>query len=147
MSYALPDGPPRCTVAVEAADLPVRDFDRRYRSAARPVVIRNATLRSCAEFRAHTTVAALVEAVGEATVTLSSANAFSYGRRKMSVAQYLTEALGPQAQAAWAAAADDDSAAARMFYWFGEQCDAWRSNPSGRLQLTARRAITTLEQR
>jgi hypothetical protein len=125
MSYAVPST--RCTVAEESADLPVREFNRRYRAASRPVVIRNATRHSSAHYRARTTISALVEEFGDAEVTLSSANAFSYGRRKLSVAKYFEEALGPAAQAAWAAAADDDSAAASMFYWFGEHGDEVQS--------------------
>ena len=119
MSFALPSTE-RCTVATESADLSVRDFDRLYRSTATPVVIRNATLNSSASFRARTSIPNLVDSVGDALVTLSSANAFSYGRIKMTVSQYLSEALGERAQAAWAAAADDDDAAADMYYWFGE---------------------------
>ena len=111
---------PICTVAVEGPDLPTRDFDRRYRSAHQPVVIRNATVSSSAAFRALTTIPALLEAFGSARVTLSSANAHSYGRKKVDLATYLAAALGDEAKAAWAVAADDDEAAARQFYWFGE---------------------------
>ena len=124
MSFALPAVPP-CTIAEEGPGLPLREFDRNYRAAARPVVIRNATRFSSAAYRVRTTIPALVDAVGEALVTLSSANAFSYGRRKATVAQYLKEALGPEAQAAWAA--DDDGAAASLFYWFGEHGQEVRS--------------------
>ena len=53
-------------------------------------------------------------------MTLSSANAFSYGRRRISVAEHLDEALGSGAAAAWDRAADDDGAAASQYYWFGE---------------------------
>ena len=111
-----------CNIAIESPDLPRAEFDRRYREPAVPVVIRNATtnLTEAISFRASTTIPALVESFGEAQVTLSSANAFSYGRRRISVAQYLSEALGPEASAMWNAAADDDSAAASQFYWFGE---------------------------
>ena len=112
-----------CNVATEGPDLPVREFDRKYRSTKTPVVIRNSTLTSSAAFRAITTVTALRESFGQAQVTLSSANAHSYGRRKMAVSQYLTEALGDDAKAAWALAADDNDAAARQFYWFGEHGD------------------------
>jgi len=119
-ALGLPSVSQHCTIAVEGADLPTREFDRLYRNTATPVVMRNATFVSSAEYRARTTVRALIAAVGDANVTLSSSNSFSYGRRRMSVAQYLTEALSPQAQAAWAAAARDDSAAAEMYYWFGE---------------------------
>ena len=142
-ALGLPSVSQHCTIAVEGADLPTREFDRLCarrsllpsaverslhprpfprtdRNTATPVVMRNATFVSSAEYRARTTVRALIAAVGDANVTLSSSNSFSYGRRRMSVAQYLTEALSPQAQAAWAAAARDDSAAAEMYYWFGE---------------------------
>ena len=120
MAFALPASSARCTVPVEAADLPPHIFQHRYRAASQPVVIRNATLRSAADFRAKTTIAALVEAVGDAVVTLSSANAYSYGREKMSVRKYFEHALGPEARVAWAAAADVDGAAPNLFYWFGE---------------------------
>ena len=120
---------PRCNIAIEGATLPVRDFDRLYRATSRPVVIRNATFHSSADYRARTTIPALVESVGEASVTLSSANAFSYGRRKMSVEQYLSEALGPDARAAWAA--DADGMAANLFYWFGEHGEELKALISG----------------
>ena len=120
---------PRCNIAIEGATLPVRDFDRLYRATSQPVVIRNATFHSSADYRARTTIPALVESVGEASVTLSSANAFSYGRRKMSVAQYLSEALGPDARAAWAA--DADGMAANLFYWFGEHGEELKALISG----------------
>ena len=119
MSFALP-GAPGCTVAKEGVTLSVRDFDRHYRSASLPVVIRNATLKSTADYRRRTRIAALLDEVGQARVTLSSANAFSYGRKKMSVSEYFAEALGEEAKANWVAAADDDGAAAGMYYWFGE---------------------------
>ena len=93
MSFALPSAH-RCTVPVEAADLPPHIFQHRYRAASQPVVIRNATLRSAADFRAKTTIAALVEAVGDAVVTLSSANAYSYGREKMSVQKVFRACAG-----------------------------------------------------
>ena len=109
-----------CDVAEEAADLPVATFHKRYRAASIPVVIRNATRQSTAEYRARTLIAALTAEYGDAEVTLSSANAYSYGRRKMRLAQYFEEALGARAQAAWAAAADADGAADSLFYWFGE---------------------------
>ena len=111
-----------CDIAVESPDLPVSTFHSRYRQQALPVVIRNATLDTSRGFRELTTLTALTEHYGEALVTLSSANAFCYGRRKMRVAQYLTDALGHHAEAAWddAAAEAGFSAADNMYYWFGE---------------------------
>jgi len=111
-----------CLIAQEPADLPRQTFDLRFRYTDTPVVIRNATLASTAAqaFRARTTLAALAEEFGSATVTLSSANAFSYGRKRQTVNEYL--AALPSAAEAWAhaAEADDDQAAADTFYWFGE---------------------------
>jgi hypothetical protein len=120
-----PPAAPACTIAVEGPDLPVAIFDELYRAAAKPVVIRNATLNTTAAFRARTTVPALMASYGQSRVTLSSANAFSYGRRRSTLTEYLTEALGPDARAAWehAAAHGDDDAAAGLFYWFGEHGD------------------------
>ena len=109
-----------CSIAQEGPDLPRAVFDSTYRSTKTPVVIRNATLLSAAAFRAMTTIPALIGAFGDANVTLSSANAFSYGRRTQQLREYLDSALGPHAQQLWERAADDDDAASDIFYWFGE---------------------------
>ena len=109
-----------CTLPIESPQLPLEVFEREYRAAGKPVVIRNATAHAIASeaFRAMTTIPALMESFADANVTLSSANAFSYGRRRLTVAQHLSEALAPSAEEAWAT--DDDDDAASQYYWFGE---------------------------
>lgn len=116
-----------CTVAEEGPDLPRDIFDARYRHTRTPVVIRNATTITTAAFRAATTIEALLRSYGSEYVTLSSANAFSYGRQRATVAEYMSVSLGPEAQAMWERAADDDGAASGIYYWFGEHGSELRS--------------------
>lgn len=103
-----------CTVAVEPADLPRSVFDRTYRDRDEPVVIRNATSQTGARFRELTTLRRLAADWGEQVVTLSSANAFSYGRTKMRLDAYLDE----MEAARWTG--DAGQSADRTFYFFGE---------------------------
>lgn len=116
-----------CTVAQEPADLPPANFDSLYRYTNTPVVIRNATLSATAQFRALTQMDALAANYGDALVTLSSANAFSYGRKRERVRVYLDSL--PLAAEAWRRAidSDDDQAAAQTFYWFGEHSSELQS--------------------
>ena len=114
-----------CTIATEAPDLPRRVFDETYRDHDVPVVIRNATsaLTGSCDFRAMTTVAALAAAFGDAVVTLSSANAFSYGRRRARVADYLASIADSSARETWGRG---DTKADDVYYWFGEHGDELR---------------------
>ena len=112
-----------CTLSVEGPDLPRRVFDERYRALDRPVVIRNASLTSSASFRAATTIAALSADFGQATVTLSSANAFSYGRQRKSVSEYLNSMSG----AAWDKAAAEDDGGASTFCTITAAQTLWAS--------------------
>ena len=125
---ALTLGSTICNLAIEGPDLPLVEFQSVYRARNRPVVIRNATQHSSSTFRLETTVDALRHSVGDALVTLSSANAYSYGRKQIRVADYFERALGPAAERAWADAATSDEAeaemlASEMYYWFGEHGD------------------------
>ena len=73
-----------CSIPQVAADLPSAAFNRYYRGRT-PVVIANATRVSGARFRALTQLDAFVESYGHLEVTLSSANAHSYGRKRATV--------------------------------------------------------------
>lgn len=77
-------------------------------------MIRNATSRSrsASAFRDASTIAALRDGWGSALVTVSSANAFSYGRRKLPLRDYLDH----MAVADYSGAQTADG----LFYWFGE---------------------------
>lgn len=101
---------PPCSVPVEPADLPLERFRSAYQRAGLPVVVRNATLMSGRQFRALTSLERLKEDYGTAMVTLSSANANSYGRRRASIADYLRG----MSNISW------DDAADSIFYLFGE---------------------------
>lgn len=105
-----------CTVVEEPYDLPLHAFRSRYRDAELPVVVRNATWDTGAHFRQITALDELARQWGRETVTLSSANAFSYGRVRMKLSQY----LATMGSVRW----DDDSAtgeaADRIYYYFGE---------------------------
>ena len=103
-----------CNVAVEPPELPLHRFHSHYRLAARPVVIRNATQRTGARFRSLTTLEELVGGWGDRKVTLSSANAFSYGRRSMTIADYLST----MDRHDWDG--QDSESADNIYYWFGE---------------------------
>ena len=89
-------------------------FHQLYREIQRPVVIRNATARlaSAQRFRELSSVSRLAAEFGDRRVTLSSANAFSYGRRRMRLDTYLEQM--PQIPWAEASRADD------IFYLFGD---------------------------
>ena len=85
-------------------------FQRQYRDRKRPVVLRSATSVSSESFREQTRVSALTMNWGHANVTLSSANAFSYGRRKSLLSDYLSS----MAAIDWSSPSDE------VFYLFGE---------------------------
>lgn len=116
-----------CSIAEEPSSLPHATFVERYQRRDVPVVIRNATAGSAAAsaFRRSTTLEELAGTLGDTEVTLSSANAFSYGRRRMRLAQYISEMRGTRWDAADAADADatDEQAAAGIYYFFGEHGD------------------------
>ena len=107
----------RCTIAEEGPELPLSLFAERYREAQQPVVIRNATIRlqAAQRFRELSRVSRLLAEFGDRQVTLSSANAFSYGRRRMRLDAYLEQ----MAQIPWAQAERADD----LFYLFGEHGD------------------------
>ncbi|KAL1523045.1 hypothetical protein AB1Y20_018006 [Prymnesium parvum] len=100
-----------CSVPIEPADLPHIRFHSEYQRRRRPVVIRNATRVSGERFRKLTEVEELVRSWGSRTVTLSSANAFSYGRARMTIADYLST----MSESSW-----DGKDADNKYYWFGE---------------------------
>ncbi|KAG8463935.1 hypothetical protein KFE25_000103 [Diacronema lutheri] len=106
------DGP--CTISRDPTE----------RSWERPFIVRAG---ASDDFRARTDVAALREAHGAAVVTLSSANTFSYGRRRATLAEYLDSLADPGLAAAWALAdgTAERGAADALFYWFGEHDVAW----------------------
>ena len=110
----MPFPPDFCNVAIEPEGLPLRRFHQLYRRSGRPVVIRNATRLSGDRFRRLTTLDALTSSWGSRNVTLSSANAFSYGRTRMTIADYLAT-MGTHA---WDGA--DSESADDIYYWFGE---------------------------
>ena len=99
-----------CSVPREPPDLSSAAFDSYYRGRM-PVVIVNATMRSGARFRALTTLESLTEQYGHVEVTLSSANAHSYGRRRALISEYVQSMHG----LAW-----HDKAADDLYYFFGE---------------------------
>jgi len=103
-----------CTLPVEPPDVDPGHFERTYRAQQRAVVIRNATshVRRADLFRAATSVAALRSGYGAARVTVSSANAFSYGRRQLALRDYL-DAMGGVDYGC-------ESSSADIYYWFGE---------------------------
>ena len=90
----------------------------------RPVVMRNVTGTSGAGFRALTLPSVLASRWGDTEVVLSSANAHSYGRRRIRLADYLhDQRLAPDETAAERQCGDsawEDGRADEIFYWFGE---------------------------
>ena len=112
------DGAAPCTIAVEGRGLPTDTFAERYVRRRLPVVIRNATAgrARAARFRQLTTIAELASRFGDVNVTLSSANAFSYGRQRVALGEYLSNVTADSA-ADWASggARSDE-----IFYFFGE---------------------------
>ena len=100
----------RCSVPQEPADLTSAAFDANYRGRM-PVVIVNATRSSGARFRALTTLESLTEQYGHLEVTLSSANAHSYGRRRAQLSEYVQSMHG----LSW-----HDKGADGLYYFFGE---------------------------
>lgn len=107
---------PPCSVPVEPHDLPLRRFITEYKNAGLPVVVRNATRRSGASFRELTRLDRLSADFGAAEVTLSSANANSYGRRRASIAEYLRG----MREIEWG---ERGAAADQLYYLFGEHGD------------------------
>ncbi len=107
----------RC--AVEPHTLPLSLFDERYRSQRRPVLLLNATASAAHLFSAtvHPDALRAEPRYAAATITLSSANAHSYGRRRTTLAHY----LATMANADWRAPADS------LWYWFGEHGDELRA--------------------
>jgi len=105
-----------CSVSQEPHDLPSTLFQERYRNQDRPVVIRNATRESAARFRRLTTLDELTRSFGDANVTLSSANAFSYGRTKRPLSQYLST----MREVKWGDDNATGASADQIFYFFGE---------------------------
>ena len=101
---------PPCSVPQEPADLTSAAFNSYYREKM-PVVIVNATQTSGARFRALTTLESLTEQFGQLEVTLSSANAHSYGRRRALISEYVQSMHG----LSW-----HDKSADGLFYFFGE---------------------------
>lgn len=112
---AFQDRAPICTVSEEdGRALPISEFRRRYRDTNQPVVLRNATAVSGTAFRAASTLTALVSVFGERLVTLSSANANSYGRKRSRLDAY----IGSMSSTNWAETPSD-----QIFYLFGEHGD------------------------
>lgn len=133
-----------CTLPVEPADLPIERFFSRYVRPGRPVVIRNATrirpaLRASSDepcmltvdmntlglttsllhfsgrhFRQLTEPGNLMRMWGTRNVTLSSANAFSFGRKRMSIADYIIS----MEELSWDGEGSENADA--IYYWFGE---------------------------
>ena len=110
---ASPGVRPGCSVPLEPPDLTARAFDERYRGRM-PVVIANATRASGARFRALTQLEALSSQYGHLEVTLSSANAHSYGRQRAKLSAYIESMHG----LSW-----HDEGADSLFYFFGEHGD------------------------
>ena len=106
--------PPK-PIAVEACGLMLAEFERKYRSKNRPVVIRNATQSSSKRFRELTRISSLLQAYGNASITVSSANSFSYGRRRLRLREY----LGSIKKDGWKTSQPADE----LYYWFGEHGD------------------------
>jgi hypothetical protein len=105
-----------CTLPVEPPDVDPAHFERRYRARRRAVVIRNATshIRQATAFRAVSSVQALRAEFGSARVTVSSANAFSYGRQRMLLREYL-DGMGNVDYGG-----ERRSSSGEIYYWFGE---------------------------
>jgi hypothetical protein len=105
-----------CTLPVEPPDVDPGHFERNYRSRRRAVVIRNATshVRQADAFRAASSVQALREALGSVRVTISSANAFSYGRQRLLLRDYLDGMADVDYGGERRRASD------AIYYWFGE---------------------------
>jgi hypothetical protein len=102
-----------CNVAQEPPDITRSAFDSKYRRRNRPVVISNATAVTGARFRSITAVSELASAYGHLNVTLSSANAHSYGRKKMLLGDY----LDTMHDVPWQ---EDGAGADEIYYLFGE---------------------------
>lgn len=77
------------------------------------------------QFRKLTEVSALSSAQGKMQVTLSSANTFSYDRKRESLADYLESLSAPHLPAQWMAADGVANRADSLFYWFGEHSQEW----------------------
>lgn len=105
-----------CTLPVEPPDVDAAHFERRYRARRRAVVIQNATshLRQADAFRAASSVHALRAEFGSVRVTVSSANAFSYGRQRLLLRDYL-DGMGDVDYGGERRSASD-----AIYYWFGE---------------------------
>eukprot|EP00967_Tisochrysis_lutea_P148723 scaffold284597_cov36-Tisochrysis_lutea.AAC.1 len=107
---------PVCSVATEPPDVDPAHFERAYRARGSAVVIRNATRFSALAqgFRNATSVEALRSAFGSVHVTVSSANAFSYGRKRMLLKDYLNS----MSDIDYNGESKDSSGS--IYYWFGE---------------------------
>ncbi|KAJ1631690.1 hypothetical protein T492DRAFT_993778 [Pavlovales sp. CCMP2436] len=87
-----------------------------------PFIVRTASER----FRELTLPQRLRETHGSVEVTLSSANTFSYERRKASVGDYFTSLLADAGlPERWAMVDGEKVRSDSLYYWFGEHTEEW----------------------
>lgn len=102
------DGP--CTIdRVRASELSFRSFTMTYKNK-KPVVLTDLTERNLA-FRRLCERERLLEAWGDTSIVLSTANTHSYDKHVKTLREYVTDHLAPQRL---------DVSGDRTLYWFGD---------------------------
>jgi len=85
--------PGPCNIDIKDTSFSLKQFLKEY-STSRPFIVRDSSNNDL--FRALARKAELISSYGHTTVTLSSANSYSYEKVKMSFSEYCDKHTGPQ---------------------------------------------------